>query len=174
MSSYYDQDFKAATLSLEELNTIALKGGIVGRLPGLGYARQGDTPEYLHGYGFKWIRTFGMGNSGTLTLTPRSKEAFAYLQEGRCRAMMERYSLTYVEALALDEARYGVQYGMEQDVMDYVIKTMDCYYAWKYLAPNPGRKEIYRWVEEWSMPLLPEGMSIPRFQAVREIVSRLK
>ena len=167
MSQFKETDFGVSKMTQEELNRIALAGGEVGSI-GYGYTVRGKLPEQRHGYGFAWIATGGMGNCGTLVLTPRSPWAAEYIRQGKIAMIMRDHGLDYAEADALYSATRGVQYGMEHGVLEYVIKTRDCVPAWDAF-PGLG-KGVWRWHAEWQMDAT--DLSAPRLAACAEVIKR--
>jgi hypothetical protein len=160
--------FGVENMSQRQLNEIALnKGGVVGSFS-YGYdLRDHDLPEAIHGYGCRWIGTQGMGNCGTLVLTAKSAQAAEYLRQGKVKAFMERYDLSYVEADNLYDAT-RCSYGLEDDVIRYALENRHNP-AWKNF-PGVGRG-VWNWHYDAKLP--ETGLSAPRLEAVDFIVSRL-
>lgn len=154
MGEFYDTDLGVSGMSRDDLNKIALAGGRVG---GIGY-----------GYGFRWIGTGGMGNCGSLVLTPRSKEAAEYLRQGKVQQIMAEHGLEYADADALYSATRGVHRGLEPAVLAYAIQTRDCRPAWNHFPGVGGG--VWRWFSEWRMP--DTELSAPRLSAVAEIIEK--
>lgn len=167
MGDFYDTDLNTSGMSRNELNKIALAGGRVGGI-GYGYARRGDLPKERHGYGFRWIGTGGMGNCGTLVLTPRSKEAAEYLRQGKVQQLMEDHGLEYADADALYSATRGIHRGLEPAVLAYAVKTREFRQAWNHFPDVGGG--VWRWFAEWRMP--DTDLSAPRLSAVAEILKK--
>ena len=168
MGQLKETDLGVTKMTAEELHRIALKGGIVGSI-GYGYSLRGRLPDSLHGYGFRWVATHGMGNCGTLILVPKSPEAAEHVRQGKVAAIMREHGLDYAKADALYSAARGVQYGMEPGVIDYVLQTRDCVPAWDAF-PGVGNG-VWRWHAEWGMP--EAGLSAPRLAACAEVLKRL-
>jgi hypothetical protein len=166
VAQYYDTDLGASALSKQELDQIALAGGRIGSI-GFGYACAGELPAELHGYGFKWLDTRGMGNHGYLVLTARSQRAAEYLRQGKVGQFMADLGLGYQQADALYSACRGVRHGFEQEVLAYAVETRECREAWARF-PGAGRG-VRRWLVEWSMP--ETALSVPRLAAVAEILA---
>lgn len=154
-------------MSRDELDKVALAGGCVGSI-GYGYTCLGSLPKERHGYGFRWIGTGGMGNYGSLVLTPRSKEAAEYLRQGKVRQIIDEYGLEYADADALYSATRGVHRGLEPAVLAYAVQTRDCRPAWDYFPGVGGG--VWRWFADWRMP--DTALSAPRLQAVAEILDK--
>lgn len=167
MGNFYDSDLGVSGMSRDDLNQIALAGGYVGGI-GYGYACRGALPRERHGYGFRWIATGGMGNCGSLVLTPRSKEAAEYLRQGKVQQIIADHGLDYADADAMYSATRGVRFGLEPMVLAYAIQTRDCRPAWDHFPGVGGG--VWRWFSEWRMP--ETELSAPRLSAVAEILKK--
>ena len=168
MTEFQKTDRGVSEMTAAELHCIALAGGEVGSIA-YGYTVRGKLPDERHGYGFAWVATGGMGNCGTLVLTPRSPEASEYLRQGKVAAIMRDHGLDYADADALYSATKGVKYGIESGVLAYALQTRDCTPAWDAF-PGLG-KGVWRWHAEWQMDAT--DLSAPRLAACAEVVGRL-
>lgn len=165
MANLYNVDLGINNLSLDQLNQIALAGGVVGGIA-LGFACRGQLPEARHGYGFRWVATGGCGNQGTLVLVPKSRSAWEYLQEGRRRRVMRITGFDATMAAAVADVRGG--YAHEEAVLRLVAQEWSNR-AFDYLDYCPqGRREVE------SYGISTAGVSMPRFHAVFEIVKHLR
>jgi len=164
----YETNLSVDRLTRQQLDAIALNGGKVGGI-GFGYATRGALPHERYGYGFCWINTQGMGNHGVLVLVPRTQRAAEYIRQGKIRAWMHGYNLTYQEADALYSAAQGVQYGFESGVIEYALKTKEFTHAWDHFPGAGGG--VWRWHEKWRMPQT--DLSVWRLDAVHHIVTNL-
>lgn len=165
---FYDYDFGISNLSRDELDAIAReKAGVVGEI-GYGYRLAGELPERVYDYSPRWIATKGMGNHGTLILTPRSRRAAEQLRIGRVEALKRVHGIGHDLAVRIERARRGVKYGHEDRVIACLIENLGSP-AWESF-PGVGRR-VWRWADRWAID--PCGCSAPRLEAVAEIHRRL-
>lgn len=168
MSNFYEVDLGASEATQKDLDEIALfHGGRLGTI-GYGYRIRGPLPKERHGYGFLWINTQGMGNHGTVVLTPRSDRAREMLRAGRVLELEKEYNIPHKLALRLEAAQRGVPYSRESRVIKCVLANInspgwDCY-------PGSGNG-VWRWVNAWCID--PCGCTAPRLDSVAEIIKRL-
>lgn len=147
MGDFYNTDCGADRLTAEELEKIALAGGVVGGI-GYGSACIGELPAERHGYGFKWINRQGMGNHGDVVLTAKSAHAAAMLRQGKVAAWMAEFGLTYQAADSLYDATKRA-HGREWQVIEYAVRTRR-HAAW---ATFPGcMNGVWGWFKRWNMP----------------------
>lgn len=168
MKEFYDYDFGITNLTRDELDRIAReKAGVVGEI-GYGYRLAGELPERLFDYSPRWIATGGMGNHGTLILTPRSRRAAEQLRIGRVEALKRDHGIDNGLAVRIEYARRGVQYGRERRVIDCLLANLGSP-AWESF-PGVGRG-VWRWADRWAID--PRGCSAPRLEAVAAIHRRM-
>ena len=168
MTPFIDFDFGISNLTRDELDTIAReKAGVVGSIA-LGYRLAGELPERLFDYSPRWIATRGLGNHGTLILTPRSRRAADQIRIGRVEALKRDHGIDNGLAVRIEYARRGVQYGRERRVIACLLANLGSP-AWQHF-PGVGRG-VWRWADRWAID--PCGCSAPRLEAVAEIHRRL-
>lgn len=163
MGDYYDTDCGASSKTKEELDIIALAGGVLGII-GYGYACQDKLPTERHGYGLRWINSQGMGNHGDLVLTAKTPHAAELLRQGKVALWMREFGLTYQEADGLYDATKRA-HGREWRVLEYAVRTRR-HPAW---AAFPGcMNGVWRWFKRWNMP--ETKCSAERLDAVAAVI----
>ena len=115
-------------MTLDHLNKIALGGGIIGNVS-MNYSNTNRLPNNHHGYGFRYIRPNGINNakddSVLIVLIARGDSASEHIRQGRVAKLVKHNDLSYIEADALISATYGVRYGMDRDVLNYIVELRD-------------------------------------------------
>ena len=165
MSKFQETDLGVSLMSREELDAIALKGGVVGNFGG-GYYKWPTKIPHRHGYKFKVVGTHQCGNRGWLVLLPGCRRTHVLLREGRINWLKDEFEVTSVVAGILAN-NMNHSFCHEKDVIQTAIDTWDSP-AWDFF--NPDR--VRHWAEEWRWG--PLGMSVPRFLAVYHLVSALR
>ena len=165
MGNFYNTTFAIESMSVEQLDRIAVEqagncGGI-----GYGYACAGEVGKLAGGWSAMWTNRQGMGNHGDLILVPTDKRTRALAREGKVRAFMSA-GLTREEAVRLQrvKARYKFELvGMLRNILDDKGKVAAiCAHPGTY-GPGSGRT---KWWEAWGYPMWPEGMGL---SAPREV-----
>ena len=170
MPNYYDTIFGIDTMSREDFNKIALAGGVVGTTS-YKVHHKNDCPAPRQGYGFCWLDFPEMGGHSDLILVAKSQEAAEYIRQGKIVIMIKDFNLSAIQADNLYSAAYGIKYGMEYEVLKYVIKTKDSHAeAWDVFPES--KSSVRRWFNESTMP--ESGLSSARLMAVNNIVQNLK
>ena len=105
--SFHYYHLRRDAFTAEELDQIALDGGLVKRIA-YGYTLRGEVDTDLPGgWSARWVDTRGMGNHGDLVLVPTDPRTRAIAREGRIRQYMAA-GLNRVQAERLHhcQARY--------------------------------------------------------------------
>lgn len=104
MGQFYETDKGVGGMTADALDKVALDdAGVVGRIA-FGYATRKEVGRLAGGWTARWIATGGMGNAGTLVLSPVTARARAVYREGQMRAF-ERAGLNRRQAERLYHAR---------------------------------------------------------------------
>ncbi|MEJ5209365.1 hypothetical protein [Denitratimonas sp. CY0512] len=172
MGNFYDAPHGLGSMSAQELDHIALERGGVVRSIGYGYALTGEVGELPGGWTARWINTQGMGNHGTLVLSPLTARARGVAREGAIRSF-ERAGLTRLQAQRLYRVKARYKHELVGVLADVLVNPGQvlamlahpgCY------GFGSGRSE---WSRAWGAAFGPEGLglSAPREAELAKMVS---
>lgn len=161
-------------LSIEELDTIALMDrGVIGQLTKDDGYEMGPVEDYQVGdWKFLWISPGKRRDVGMLILKPTNSRTKSIIIQGRTRYIKLKWNLSNAEASEIIRATKGVQYVMEDEVMDLIVRTRNGNFWSDFdLAEEYSDIDMTGYVDR-----LPQLLSLnrARLMAAREVVYRYR
>lgn len=161
-------------LSVEELDAIALMDrGVVGQLTkDDGYEMLPVDDVQVGDWKFIWVGPGNRRDVGMLIVKPTNSRTKSIVVQGRTRYVKVTWNLTNAEASEIIKATKGVQYVMEDDVMDLIVKTRyGDFWSDFDLAEEYSDIDMSKYAEVFPQLL---SLNRARLMAAREVVYKYR
>lgn len=168
MANFQDTDFGFSTMTLEQIQVVVEKGGVLGTI-GYGYTTCG-APELRHGWRVKWINTQGMGNHGTAVVVPDSANARKFWRECKKKQLIHLNGFSPIQAEVFLSARTQYKWELIGELSAVLDDPGQLAAAAAYpgYGMGSGRRQ---WAEAWGDPW--SHLSKPREGSLVELIKAL-
>lgn len=168
MANFVDTDFGFSSMSLEQIQGVVEKGGILGSI-GYGYSTCG-APIGRHGWRVIWTNTRGMGNHGTAVVVPDSIHARKFWRDCKKKQLIHVNGMTPVQAEGFLAARVQYKWELLNELSESLKDQVQILAARSYPGYGAGsgrRQWAEAWGDQWS------HLSKPRESSLVELIKAL-